>query len=317
MKGKKSLEHIHAGFSTPEDIIFDVVRSTTGQQPLQRAKIIAGYDSEVYSVETDNGGVIVKINHHGRIGYKQEAWAMEQASLQGVPVPHVYAIVTAKVDKTPLEFMILEQVEGVSLQDQRTHISSQKFENVLKEAGSILACIHKVHVNGCWRRKDNGKWQYSQWKAVIESMIDGRKSETQFLIEGGLKENYVREILERAKRRVEVQNSLKSVLNHGDFMPEHIYIDDDLNIKGIIDFGDSRAAPNIYDFAFIKLIGPNIPIHALLAGYGDIGVEDPEDEICDLALLIGLGHMSYNVQKKRKPEVEFIKSRILTLFSES
>src|SRR5947209_7467366 len=83
----------HAGFHTPEATIFALIKEHTRCTPMERTKIVRGYDSEVYDVATKEGhSFIVKVKHYGRISYEQEQWALEMCRNVGVPVPRTYAI---------------------------------------------------------------------------------------------------------------------------------------------------------------------------------------------------------------------------------
>lgn len=311
MKTSDSLEALHADFNAPESVVFDLVKQATGQVATERTKIQAGYDSEVYFVNTPDGKrYIVKIKREGRISYAQEAWAMEQARSQGVPVADVLLLDSMEIDGQPTDVMVQSVVAGGPLQARRGEISQEQFADVLREAGKLLRKIHQTPVSGAYRRNDDGTWSFPDWKALMRSMIDGRREEMELSIQGGIPREHVEDILARSERVDERVTSLSLVLNHGDFMPEHIYVGDDLKITGIIDFGDCKGAVAIHDFAFITLIGPKIPLAPILEGYGDERLTGMEDAIRDYAMLLGLGHLAHNVKKGRGPEVEHNRKRI-------
>ena len=58
------------------------------------------------------------------------------------------------------------------------------------------------------------------------------------------------------------------VLCHGDFVPEHIFIDHDLDVCGVIDFGMYCGAPQIADLAYLRYALPESDFVAILEGYG-------------------------------------------------
>jgi hypothetical protein len=47
-----------AAYQTPERVIFDLVWRAVGQEGISREKIVRGYASEVYLVDTRQGGSI-------------------------------------------------------------------------------------------------------------------------------------------------------------------------------------------------------------------------------------------------------------------
>jgi Ser/Thr protein kinase RdoA (MazF antagonist) len=60
------------------------------------------------------------------------------------------------------------------------------------------------------------------------------------------------------------------VLCHGDYTPEHWFVDESLKITGIIDFGDMQGGPITTDFAISKMNEPQLDINPLLRGYNGI-----------------------------------------------
>src|SRR5216683_3090470 len=105
-----SIRQRHAGFYTSEQTIFDLITEHTGCTPLQRTKIVRGYDNEVYDVATKEGpSFIVKIRHNGEITYQQEAWAGEMCRTAGVPIPRTYAIGSKKIMEQEREYTVQEK----------------------------------------------------------------------------------------------------------------------------------------------------------------------------------------------------------------
>jgi aminoglycoside phosphotransferase (APT) family kinase protein len=76
-----------------------------------------------------------------------------------------------------------------------------------------------------------------------------------------------------------------AVLAHGDFDPTHVYAAN-RRYSGIIDFGEIRGAPPLYDAAHWAL---QAPLEPLLAGYREIAAlpDDHEQVIARLSIEIG------------------------------
>ena len=316
MKTSLLLNKIHAQFNTSKHIVFDLVKKATNKQAVKRTKIRKGFDSEVYLVDTtDDMQFIMKINRASELSYVQEAWVMDQVRNNKVPVADILLLDSINIDGQATDVMVQSVIGGVSLQSRRINISSQQFSQVLEKAGEILARIHKTKVEGCWRRNDNGTWTFPDWQSLVQKTIDDRRSEMALLIQGGLTEYQVEDIFRRQVKQAKKLDDLPLVLNHGDFMPEHIYVNDNLQITGIIDLGDYKGAPIIHDFAFIIFMGPNIPLESIMKGYGEERLDCLHDAIRDYALLYGLGHLARNVKLGRKPESEFNKERIIKILN--
>jgi aminoglycoside phosphotransferase (APT) family kinase protein len=63
--------------------------------------------------------------------------------------------------------------------------------------------------------------------------------------------------------------ALVSWSSHGDYVPEHIFLDEELHISTLIDFGMFLGHHPIHDFAFYNPEPPTLRLHALKEGYGD------------------------------------------------
>jgi len=59
------------------------------------------------------------------------------------------------------------------------------------------------------------------------------------------------------------------VLKHGHFVPQHIFVTEELALSGIIDFGEFQGSAPIPNLAYLVLEQPDLPMTPLLAGYDD------------------------------------------------
>ena len=65
---------LHAGFTTPEMVVFGLVARATGLRPVAREQLTRGYDNEVYRVATRQGPrFIVRIKRRGGVPFQSEA----------------------------------------------------------------------------------------------------------------------------------------------------------------------------------------------------------------------------------------------------
>lgn len=58
------------------------------------------------------------------------------------------------------------------------------------------------------------------------------------------------------------------VFTHGDFQAEHVLVDDDGSISGVIDWGDAGLGDPLYDLAVLT-VGHNEYLDDVVAGYGE------------------------------------------------
>ena len=96
--------------------------------------------------------------------------------------------------------------------------------------------------------------------------------------------------------RAGMLDGLPSLLAHGDLDGGHIYVDGG-GYAGIIDLGEIRGAPPLYDLAHFALHERQLPepsLAALVEGYHRRGTLPPNHhELIDLlAVLIGLGRLA-------------------------
>jgi Ser/Thr protein kinase RdoA (MazF antagonist) len=164
----------------------------------------------------------------------------------------------------------------------------------LVDAGRDLAAIGEVAVHGFgWIRRDPSTTaleadDLSARSFMLEN-LDGRLSTLQ---EGMLDRRDVSAIERAVELHAGTLDGVPSRLAHGDFDDTHIFRVGGM-YSGIIDFGEIRGAPPLYDLAHYALhdqsfARPTLP--SLLEGYADVVPlpGDHETQIALLGLLIGV-----------------------------
>lgn len=307
------LQKRHESFATPENIVFDLVQKATGTEPVSREKIVRGYDNEVYLVRTSQDReFIVRIRRHGEVEFRQEAWAMEQCKKAGVPVPEIFMVGNVPIQNETLEVMILGKLSGQSLAALREKIEEKELRKILVEAGQILKKIHSIKVGGFYQRHEEEIWDFPDWDSVMNSSIRGRSAEKDFIISGGFSEEdftFMIETMEKHKRQFPCK---EPVLNHGDYLPEHIFVGPDMKISGIIDFGMFQGAPRIHDIAYLNFEEPNLDLKAIKEGYGgrEIFGESFDLQLNMYKLMLQIGHLAHNVKIGNTIQAKTISSEL-------
>ncbi|MEQ4204328.1 phosphotransferase [Actinopolymorpha sp. B9G3] len=77
---------LQARWSTPSSVVDEIVRRAAHAAADEVARVIQGYQNEVYRVRAGARRLVVRIRHSGEGEFEQEAWAMRQARQAGVPV---------------------------------------------------------------------------------------------------------------------------------------------------------------------------------------------------------------------------------------
>jgi aminoglycoside phosphotransferase (APT) family kinase protein len=260
----------HDAYHTSKQLIFDIVKRATGQQGITREKVAHGYDCEVYIVHTrQSDDVVVRIRHHGGAPFAEEAWAITQCRTVGVPAPEVLLVEMITIDGQPREVMVQRRVPGRALSEiERTLTPDQRAE-VWRQAGAALGAMHSILVGGFYKRHSDGSWDFPDWKNISEQSIVDRTSEKPLLIQAGFRADEVDRLLRMLEDGQMLFADEQPVLCHGDFLPGHLFVDDDLKLCGVIDFGEFQGGAPILDFANLSRACPDVDLAWLEPDYGN------------------------------------------------
>ncbi|MBI96292.1 hypothetical protein CL656_04025 [bacterium] len=307
------LNNRHEKFNVSKDMVFNLVKDSTKLNPTKRNKIIEGYDNEVYSIETKEGKhFILRINRKTEAGFENEAWAMEQCKKSGVPLPKIFLLDTIQIDDKKVEVMLQNKLAGLSLEKLQTKLSKQELEQILFQAGDVLSKIHSVKADGFYHRHREGNWDFPSWDKFMQSTINGRSSEREFIFNAGFNDREFNFMINMLKKYKEEFSCDQPVLCHGDYSPEHIFVDNKLKISGIIDFGMIEGNHPIHDFAYLSFQNPQLDLKPIMEGYKNKShFEDRFNERLNLhKLLLQMGHLAHHSKIK---DYEAVKSLTLTL----
>ena len=302
-----SIAQRHAGFHAPEETIFDLIKEHTSYTAVKRTKIVKGYDSEVYDIATREGAsFIVKIKHYGELSYEQEAWAIEMCRNGGIPVPRIYALGKVQIEEKEREYMVQEKARGQPLVDRIERVSFSQINQILHRAGELLRQIHQVRAGGFYHRHPNTTWDFASWKKLGNSTVRERAKEKDCLLQAGFSQSEVETMLHYLEVYRDEFTCEQPVLCHGDYILEHIFLDDELHITAILDFGEFLGNHPIHDVAYFNAEHPSYPLHALVEGYGDH--EMFRDRFPERLLLhklgLHMGHLAHEVREGMRPEAE-------------
>ena len=87
---------------------------------------------------------------------------------------------------------------------------------------------------------------------------------------------------------------LAPVLCHGDFTPDHVFVDSELNVSGVIDFGMYNGGPAVGDLALLAFSLTTDDLDAVLDGYAN--VDSRFRYAIDLHCVgLAVGHLAHHV----------------------
>ncbi len=264
------IQNRHKGFETPAEVIFDLVKRATSQEPVRRAKIVRGYENEVYYVETRQAAAfIVKIRRFGTVPFHQEAWAMKRCREAGVPVSEVLLVDMVESNGELLEAMVQCRALGQRLNDVLWRLDKPALDSVLHQVGEVLGCIHSVQVEGFGRRHADGTWDFSTWEPIMASAVRNIGQKKEHILQAGFSEQEFELMMTMLQKYLDEFPCHRPVLCHGDIEPDHIFIGEDLNISGVIDFGQFQGGPPILDFIHLSFVQPELDLEPIKIGYPD------------------------------------------------
>jgi Ser/Thr protein kinase RdoA (MazF antagonist) len=253
-----------------------LVRRATGADVADSTRIVRGYESEVYRATTTSGAaVVVRVRRYGSVSYASEAWAIEQCRAAGAPVPEILLLDTIATDDHSHEVMVQRAVPGRPLADIQHRLNRAELARVWAQVGEVLARIHSVQAGGFYKMRQLGVWDFPADGSVQESAREERLRDLAELQAHGVDAgdlDTLKEILDAAEGAFTCR--VPSLL-HGDFLPDHLFVDDDLRLQGVIDFGDFQGGPRIVDLANLHMSEPDVDLGWLRVGYGE---QEPFDE---------------------------------------
>ncbi|MGH2461267.1 MAG: phosphotransferase family protein [Chloroflexota bacterium] len=296
---REFLHRLHASYSIPTGVIADVVKNVTGQDVTSHQRIVQGYANEVYRVGTRQGSqFIVRIQRHAAVGFVEEAWAMTRCRAAGAPVPEVDGVTTVDVDGQSHEIMILEPVAGRALSDVVMELTPRERELIFTQVGTVISTIHGIEVDGFGRLRPGGHWESPNRESYTQAILHQRSRDVPALIQAGLHETEVDSLLELLARLPTVAWS-QPVLCHADLTMSHLFVDDQLNLTGVIDFGQWRGGPPALDFAVLRMYHPEVDLAWLKRGYQNQAIFD---DTFPLQILIHqanmtIGYLGYDIPR--------------------
>ena len=318
---EKHLANLHAKINTPDEVINNAVREAVGVFPALKIKILKGEANEVYEVKTSKGDFFVRISRSEKPDYLQEKWAIEQVSEIGVPVPESLLIKHVTLDGQQLSINIQKKIRGDTLErgdiDYKS-MDQEKLKKIIVKAGELLSRIHSVKTVGFKHLDGNGVGSVSTYREMWNDLLVPEKEKECIEIAKTVKFSPVlmKKIFELLRDEISKAPNISPVLNHGDYGPKHIMVEDE-TITGILDWGGVSGNSPIADFAWWDYwYGDSIPISWLQEGYADKSMFDSNFErwLTVIKLKIGAGMLYWFSIQNYKEGVEKAKEHLIKDF---
>jgi aminoglycoside phosphotransferase (APT) family kinase protein len=263
-----SVRRRQAQVRTPESAVFTLVRRATAGEPIGLTRLATGYENEVYVVHMRDGAAfVVRVRHWGSVDFRHEAWAIDRCREAGVPAPAVLLVDEIPSGGLSVQAMVQEHAAGRSLRDALAVIDGPALDRVLCQAGEVLGGIHGIEVEGFGCRVGEGRWDHATWEEEMDAELAGARAKRDYVLQAGFSAREFDFMLAMLERYRDEFPCRRPVLCHGDLVPEHIFVDGDMNISAVIDWGQIHGAPPIVDFMHLSLARPELDLGAVRRGY--------------------------------------------------
>ncbi len=293
MAESQFLADLHGRFGAPRDQVVDLVRRVTGAGVADLQRIARGYDNEVYRVDLDTRVVVyVRIRRDG-YGFDHEPWAMSQARDHGVPVPTIIGLDRVEGKDGDRPAMVIAQAPGRQLKELLPGLTPADRHTALTDLGRVLTRLHQVRTPGVWRPGDDGTWPDPA--ELRRGYARDRRAEHDQLVAAGLTAAET----ERTLASLDLSPDPPErdfVLCHGDLSPEHVFVDTELRVSCLIDWGMWHGGSVTGELAYVSTTFSPDDFAAVLEGHGyDPADDDLRRKISLSVTSLQIGHIAHHV----------------------
>lgn len=257
-----------------DDVVVGLAERATKRVVRAADRVIRGDDNEVHRVNlSDSSTVFVRISRAGPHSFDHEVRAMELARSVCVPVPALLALEVVDGDAGPRQAMVIAAAEGQQLSELAPHLTADERRTAWAAAGSALARVHGVQMPGVWRPDADGHWPDAA--LYRRHYVSDRLAEGPLLEAAGLSTNEVNCAFDLLVAGPDGRADLSQVLCHGDFSAEHVFVDQNLRLSAVIDWGMWRSSSAVADLAVASLHLGRDDFEALVSGHTQAMADGP------------------------------------------
>jgi aminoglycoside phosphotransferase (APT) family kinase protein len=174
---------------------------------------------------------------------------MQEVSRRGVPVAAIVAQDLVVDRDEVIYYQIQEKLTGEPMDDllAQGKIGRDRSERLTEQAGELLAAIHSVSVLGWGRITKSGYGTYESFeKWILALQEDSERFDKALAQFNTLGVPRFEEVWQKLHYFASFAAS-QPVLLHYDLTPDHIFVDSDDRITGIIDWGAVHSGDPVRD----------------------------------------------------------------------
>ena len=301
----------------PTEALVTLVTQVTGQAVTALEPLAQGESTAAYRVATQKSDdLIVRVQKRGVTSFAEEAWAMRRCLEVGLPVPDVFGV--SRVDMgASRDVMVMAAARGRPLAEVMDSLSQAELAQVFARVGRALRAMHEIPVRHFgWLREaggDEGGLKANDWTAFARTLYKAREEDAPALVQAGLTHAEVEGLLDVVSNLQELAVT-RPVLCHGDLSADHLFVDHDLNLVDIIDFGMAQGGAPALDVGVLLMFHPEVEPAWLVEGYGGGRLSDERFRREVLLHQVNVG-MSYLGDATRRGNESFKDVAVLGLRS--
>jgi aminoglycoside phosphotransferase (APT) family kinase protein len=240
----------HCANTNITSILEEIEQKVVGAHIEQVTRINKGQSNEVYFLDLKDESFVLRIAKGFDYDiFAIERWAMQEVSRRWVPVATILAQGSVVEKDEVIYYQVQKKLTGEPMDSllAQGKIGRERSEKLTEQAGELLAAIHSVSTLGWGRitKPHHGIYgSLEKWMLALqedEQRFD--KALAQFKALG-------------VPRFEEVWQGLRylasfavhtPVLLHYDLTPDHIFVDSDDSITGVIDWGAVHSGDPVRD----------------------------------------------------------------------
>jgi aminoglycoside phosphotransferase (APT) family kinase protein len=262
-----------ATYKTSKEDLASIIKTVMNEEIDELIAVNQGLANEVHSLRTNRGQeVIVRVQQQGVTRFEQEAWAMSHAKSLGVSVPEVYDVRQFEIAGKTHDVMVVQKVTGKSLSEV-SNLEPSELRHVCKQLGSMLEKLRTSPVGGFGFAKENQGWEFDDWQSFLDSTLQWRHTDAPDLVQAGLSEKEVSHLLAIVNELKAIKNQ-KPVLCHGDIGFDHLFVNDNLELVSLIDWGMCQGGSRALDVAVFLMYNPDIELSWIIEDYAGLGFSE-------------------------------------------
>jgi aminoglycoside phosphotransferase (APT) family kinase protein len=243
-------EQFQHTYTTSADILHEIVQKAMSTNIEQVTRINKGQSNEVYFIDLKNGSLILRIAKGFDYDiFAIERWAMQEVSRRGVPVADILVQDLMVDGDKAIYYQVQEKLTGEPMDGllAQGKIGRDRAERLTEQAGELLAAIHSVSTFGWGRIIKPAHGTYESFeKRMLTLQEDAEKFDKALAQFNSLGVPRFEEVWQKLHYLASFAIR-KPVLLHYDLTPDHIFVDSEDRITGIIDWGAIQSGDPVRD----------------------------------------------------------------------